>query len=274
MNISVIGGDRRFSEIANILNKSGFDTKLFGHGSKSELPNRTILILPVPVSRDNITVNAPLCDEKYGLNEIMDSNPKAVIGGLISKDFNKLCKYNNTKTFDYYKNEELTVKNANLTAEAAVAMATIKTDRAFYGANVLIIGYGRIGSRIAEILKTMEAKCTCTSRSDNKLSEIMKNGFNPLSTGKVIEDAYKYDYVFNTVPSTVMSKEFISALKPDCFVMDLATDSGTDFEWAKSTGRRVDAYPSLPARFSYLTAAEVLASEIVKILKENLLTEE
>lgn len=275
MNIAVVGGDKRFEVIAKKLERYVSGTVLLGHGKNERRENTNIYILPVPVSRDGITVNAPLSKENYRLEDIITAKPDIILGGLIPKDFKEKCKASNIKVYDYYNDEETVLKNAILTAEAAVTKADASTDRALYGSEVLVIGYGRIGKQIAAIMKTLKAECTCSSRSEDTLKEIKDDGLKPVNTEDILKHAEKYDYIFNTAPAPVLDEEFIKRLKSTAFVMDLATASGTDLGAAKKYNRNVGIYPALPSKCSYITAAEVIFSGIIKILsKEFNITED
>ena len=133
MNFACIGGDRRQIETARYLAKNGFFVVTYGLPFVQDLKSvdnindaineNTIVILPVPLSRDNVTVN---CDDQFKpifISDIISRKPKMVLGGIISEGLEQALKNNNILYRDYFKAEPLTVKNAVLTAESAVAIA-------------------------------------------------------------------------------------------------------------------------------------------------------
>ena len=96
--ISVIGGDLRQLTLAQMLEKDGYTVKLFGFtkdintlnipssSSLTDSLESDIVILPVPVSFDNININMPYSDRQLTIKELMENiNPLSVVfGGRIS----------------------------------------------------------------------------------------------------------------------------------------------------------------------------------------------
>ena len=87
----------------------------------------------------------------------------------------------------YFENEEVKYKNAILTAEAAIAIAINDYKKSLRDSNCLIIGFGRIGKILADILKEVtdieivninggskinvipsKAKCTFKTKKETK----------------------------------------------------------------------------------------------------------
>ena len=70
-NICFIGGDRRSISAALFLKSKGFNISVLGLKTDEPLTeyadlqnavlHSDIIVLPLPLTRDNITVNAPLC---------------------------------------------------------------------------------------------------------------------------------------------------------------------------------------------------------------------
>jgi aspartate kinase len=60
--------------------------------------------------------------------------------------------------------EDLKLRNAVTTAEGALELILHNTDRALFGMPCLIIGYGAIGARLAQILSALGAKVTVAAR--------------------------------------------------------------------------------------------------------------
>lgn len=273
MRFAIIGGDLRQIIIARNLQSKANDVLTFGLGFNEGLIsaktlNTAILksdaiILPLPVSRDGISLNAPLSDEKILLEDILKLKPKLIFGGIISEDFEKALKQEKIEFYDYYKSEALTVKNAVLTAEAAIAIAIKETKTSLFGSKSLVIGYGRIGKILSRYLKALGSTVTATSRSRDCLAVIESDGFKSLSTNRCRENAADYDYIFNTVPFPIMDDVFFNNCNKDTFIEDLATDSGTDFDAAKQKGINAMLCSSLPGRFSPKKAGAFITEEIL-----------
>jgi hypothetical protein len=160
-----IGGDRRQVEIAAYLSSIGHEVIAFGlprderfllSATVFEAINQSdAVVLPLPVSRDANTVNTPLTGDVILLNDLLLCRPHLVFGGIISPILRKELENRNIEYYDYYDSEALTVKNAVLTAEAAIAIAVSCTDFSLFGSKSLVLGYGRIGRQLARYLKAL-----------------------------------------------------------------------------------------------------------------------
>ena len=124
--VSVAGGDLRQLTIAKELADDGYDVTIYGF-NKDMIPkgvkntadpgtalNSDIIILPVPVSFDNITINMPFCENSLSINELTENiNPLSVVfGGRITDDISKKLTVKGIKHFDYMKRDELAIRNA------------------------------------------------------------------------------------------------------------------------------------------------------------------
>lgn len=273
MNFCCIGGDRRQNEVAVFLKVKGHSVKTFGLPKYRELTvadslfeaisGSDAVILPLPVSRDGTTVNTPLTDKVIFLQDILLYRPKTVFGGIIRPEFKRELENAGIEAFDYYESEALTVKNAVLTAEAAVAIAVNCTDRSIFGSKSLVLGYGRIGRQLARYLKAMGSEVTATSRNDGVLALIEADGITAKKTEKAAEACYEFDYIFNTAPTPLLDRNFFEKCSPTAFVEDLATDSGLDLAAAHEFNINAAVYGGLPGKHSPVSAARFIAEEIL-----------
>lgn len=274
MKFAIIGGDRRQTEVALYFKSKGHEVTVFGLPQHKELKhsdslceavlNADAVVLPLPVSRDGSTVSTPLTNDVIFLQDILLCRPRVVFGGIIKETLateldNRLIPY-----YDYYKSEALTVKNAVLTAEAAVAIAVNCTDRSIFGSNALVIGYGRIGRQLSHYLKALGAHVTSTSRNEGTLAAIEADGIDAVLTQNCSDIASKFDCIFNTVPSPILNRKFFKNCKKTAFVEDLATDSGIDLVAAGEFGINAGVYSGLPGKHSPITAAGFIAEEVLK----------
>lgn len=172
--------------------------------------------------------------------------------------------------FDYNKVESFLLENAYLTAEGAVALLKENTGKAIYGSRVLITGYGRIASALHNVFSAMGANVTvcCRSHSDKIKAKYAGAGVIDFPSLKENGD---YDYIFNTVPHIVFTKDELEALKDGALLFDLASfPGGVDTLFAKSKKISVIDGKRLPLRFSKIAAGELIGKTIDKIIKEEL----
>ena len=74
----------------------------------------------------------------------------------------------------------------------------------------------------------------------------------------------EFDYIFNTAPYPLLSREFFKACKKSVFIEDLATDSGIDLAAAHEYNINAAVYGGLPGKHSPKTSAKFIAEEILK----------
>ena len=144
--ILFIGGDKRILYAAELISQS---TQVHSLGLGGSFPppqgKYPAIVLPLPFSRSGVTVNAPLSDVPVPLDIIAEyAQPGAlVLSGGTSPALEELCSANRLKLVDYYAGEELTLKNALLTAEGALSLLISGSERALCDSAAVITGYGR-----------------------------------------------------------------------------------------------------------------------------------
>ena len=167
--IAVIGGDERQIHCARFLADIGYEIVMFGfdksecefvscnHTSTLEeaLYSTSIIVLPINVSCDDVSIFSPMCDDVILLDSLISNIQKdsIVLGGRISENLKLIFENNGARYFNYFEREELVVANARLTAESAVSIAMNEKKESMTEKSVLVIGYGRIGKMLCHILK-------------------------------------------------------------------------------------------------------------------------
>lgn len=186
---------------------------------------------------------------------------------------NKLVFYgmgNYKNGYDYMKYESYVLKNAFLTAEGAVTLIEETVPYSFYGTAVLIVGYGRIGKALHNILKGYGADITVCSRSKVSKDEAIFNGAKHINFEKLKSDN-KAQIIFNTVPHMVLTKNELSALKKDAVILDLSSfPGGVDTLVADSLGLTVLNGRRMPSRYTEKTAGYLIGEAVSDIIEEEL----
>ena len=165
--ILFIGGDKRILYAAELISQS---TQVHSLGLGGSFPppqgKYPAIVLPLPFSRSGVTVNAPLSDVPVPLDIIAEyAQPGAVVlSGGTSPALEELCSANRLELVDYYAGEELTLKNALLTAEGALSLLISGSERALCDSAAVITGYGRIARYLARMLVSSHAQVTVTAR--------------------------------------------------------------------------------------------------------------
>lgn len=171
---------------------------------------------------------------------------------------------------DYNKNPSFLLSNAYLTAEGAVALCKESSDRAVFGSNVLITGYGRIAKALHRNLQAMGARVTVCSRSLQSKNESEYNGARHIEFEELKKPSDS-DFIFNTVPHIVFTDKELSALKKDALLFDLASfPGGVDTLAADAKKIKLINGRALPSRYSQKTAGYLIGKAVYEIIREDL----
>lgn len=280
--ISVIGGDLRQLTLAELLSQNGYEVTVSGFGNDSisekytiendikKAADADIVILPLPVTQDFKTLNAPFNKEKISLADIAGYIPcgSLVLGGKMNDELSYL--FEKQKCIDYSEREELMIKNAVPTAEGAIELAIAETPITLAKSKALIIGYGRIGKVLSQLLQGLGVEVSVSARKYSDLAWIDVNGFNAVHNKDIIKSIPDYDIIFNTAPALILDEKILEKISPDTVVIDLASKpGGVDFQKARDFGLKVIWALSLPGKTAPLTSGKIIAETILNILYEE-----
>ena len=292
---AVIGGDGRMTHLAERLTEEGCSVKILGcgneclptHKGKGELQicttlskaseGATAIILPLPATRDGERVHCPRdpsCTVTFqDLSALLERNPSlCLFGGKLPSVLPATA-----RVMDYYDSEILQLRNAYITAEAALMTAMELTDRTLRDTSVAVLGYGRIGKYLSRLLRALGAHVTVCARREESLFEAAAEGCHPLlmtesdPMGGLHPLCGDHAILFNTVPAPVLKRELLLALEADTLLVDLASApfgvSDCDVREATSrNGLRYLRAPSLPGSYAPRDAGRIIAECILDML--------
>jgi len=284
--ISVIGGDLRIVKLVEMLSKDGYKVYTYGLdkaesiGKLKEVKEcenieelfkaSEVIIGPIPLSSNNIEINTPFSDKTITLEELAKNlEGKTFIAGNIRPELYNLTEGKCTQIIDLLNREELVVLNTISTAEGAIQIAMEETIRTIHGSNVLVMGFGRVGKILANMLKGIGANVYCEARKNVDLAWIKAYGYNPVHLNELDKYLGKFDIIINTIPYLVLDEEKLKLLNNDCLIIDLASNpGGVDKLAAKKTGIKTIWALSLPGKVAPLTSAEFIKDTIYNVFKE------
>ena len=132
-----------------------------------------------------------------------------------------------TRMFAYERTMlALRKENAELTAEAALPPLLARLPCPLRGSRILILGFGRIGKRLAWKLHTLGAAVTVAARRPEALALARILGLKAEPLGPQLQGLAVYDAVVNTVPAPVICDAQLSAIRPDAALLELASLPG------------------------------------------------
>ncbi len=258
--ITVIGGDARFKTVKKILLEKGFIVDSLGlyENDTADIASSDVLLLPVPSTRDGVTVFAPLTKQKILLKEI-----KALAKDRLILCCN--CQMEGCNLIDYGALDSYALLNAVPTAEGAIKLAVENTLFTLFKSKVLVIGCGRVGLILAQRLKALGAAVTVSARKQKDFALLDALGFSYTHTEAINSKPLDYDIIFNTVDCEVLNHASLDSAKA-AFLLDLSSKGGFDLEYAQHIGINALKAPSLPAIYSPLTAGEILAQTVLTLI--------
>lgn len=255
--IIVMGGDKRFDYLRKMLHN---DTYFPADCLIENLHNFDKVVLPFPLTFDGVTLNAPLIDGKIFLSDIINTlspNQTLFLGGELP---NELYDKVRCKIKYYSRSEDFLNKNAELTSEGILKILIEELPISLSQTNAAITGYGRVGSKTADLLSKVGCKIFIFDRDEDK-----RNSVNGFSFSEFENNSHLFDCIINTVSSCVLDSERISRLKKDCIIIETASAPfGTDFDAADKYMIKTIIAGSLPGKTSPKTAAEIIFEEISK----------
>ena len=280
--ISIIGGDLRIVKLTEMLIEEGVEVFTYGLEKSdiecenkcetvSELTNKTDIILgPVPFTSNGKTINMPFRDEKVTISELFENIAgKTLIAGAIKQDIYDMAAEKNIKVIDILKREELAVLNAVSTAEGTIKIAIEETPKNIHGSNILVLGFGRIGKILSNMLKGLGAKVSCEARKNSDLAWIKAYGYEPIPLHMLKENLDRFDVIINTIPYIVLDKDNLEHIRKDALVIDLASNpGGVDREAIKQQKIKFIWALSLPAKVAPVTSAEFIKETLYNIFNE------
>ena len=297
---TVIGGDGRMTHLAERLVEEGYPVSLLGCGNdclpshdqqnnlricstlQKAVEDATVLILPLPATRDGTTICCPRdpdCHVTFeDLSALLSRHPNMILfGGKLPHDFCHEINTDTIRAIDYYGNPVLQLRNAYITAEAALMTAMELTDRTLRDTSVGVLGYGRIGKYLARLLHTLGADVTVCARREESLFEAAAEGCHPLLITENTQMnglhplCRDHAILFNTIPARIMTRELLTSLDRDTLLIDLASApfGACDSDVRDATahnGLRYLRAPSLPGSYAPRDAGRILAECILDTL--------
>lgn len=270
--IMIIGGDCRFSYMTTILESEGYTAKRIypGEYRADDFSDCSLFILPVPVSRDKININTPLAGENFYFRDFIRLLPEnsTVAGGLWSSEWKEMLEERNIKVFDYYKKEDLAIKNAIPTAEGVIGILVNSLPVTIDGLSCAVTGYGKCGKELARKLKKLGADITVVARNEKNLTEAENDAMKICELKNLENQCNDFDVIINTVPVKIIDEKIISKMKKNTVIIEIASAPfGTDFDCASKYGITVIKAGSLPGRTAPKTAGKIISDTILRFYR-------
>ena len=160
---------------------------------------------------------------------------------------------------DLLADERYLARNAAITADCAIRVAAPLLKSVFPETPTLVIGWGRIGKCLAQLLKAMDVPVTVAARKEKDRAALLSLGYSAMD---LRGDLKAFRLIFNTVPEVVFPDEIEESR--DCVKIDLASRKGL-------SGEGVVAAKGLPGLLAPESSGKLIARTILRIMKEETL---
>lgn len=238
MSIYIAGASAALTHAGRYLQKAGM---LISPSASWDVRH---LLLDVPSFRPG---------SDFNIDTVLSSLPKniTVWGGNLNHS--SLEGY---RCVDLLKDEQYLLKNAYITAECTFELIRPMLSKPWPDNNVMIIGYGRIGKYLIQILGQTGCRITVVSRDLSPVHRAVK-----VSLEEALDRLSDFDIIINTAPAAILGSDDLSNCGY-CLKIDLASVkgiAGDDVIWARG----------LPGRCAPEQSGMLIAQTILRIMKEE-----
>ncbi len=284
-DIGIFGGDKRLAYMAASFHEKGFTVATYNTSEpvshtrctplsslKELFDSCRLLVGPVPMSRDmvNITAANPAKDLTLACVAQYLTKEHLLFAGSIPSALVQVCIEKEVTYYDLMKSERVTVLNAIATAEGAILEAISASDINLHGSKCLVLGYGRCAKVLAAKLKALDAKVLIAARSVEALACAEAAGLATVTLPYMKCVINSCDYIFNTIPSLVLTKDCLDYANKNVTIIDIASaPGGVDFEYAAELKLNAKLCLGLPGKVAPRTSADILVTEICSLIKER-----
>ena len=244
---AVVGGDARQAAAARALARAGYSV-----GGPEKIAVADYILLPLPLD----AARTPLAEL------LRAARPGTLaLGGMLSVEAKAIAAEAGVELVDYFAREELTIRNAIPTAEGCIGILMKERSRTLWGSSILLTGVR---------LAALGAQVTAAARRPAQRALAESFGLRSVPIDRLGQIAPAFDTVVNTVPAPVLSEAVLARLRPQSFIVDLASrPGGTDFDAARRLGHRTIHALSLPAACAPETAGEAVAQTVCDMIGQR-----
>ena len=251
---TVIGGDGRELEILKGLIAEGAAARACGCPpgataitSRPQSPTLAaaiagadVIVAPVPLIDAERALFAPQWPERLYLDEhaFEGVKPGALLVIGTSKPYlDELARRRGFRIREYGEDDELMILRAPTIGEGAIGMTIAHTEISIHASQTVVVGFGRMGFTMTRLLVAMGAHVTVVARNPVQRARAWELGARVLTLEQLPDAVSNADMVFNTVPTLLLTRDIMTRMRREVFVLDIAgTPGGTDFAAATELG--------------------------------------
>lgn len=283
MKFAVIGGDARAGWLAALLNGDGHTVRCWAL-EKAALPQRVLqcsspeacvygadwVIVGIPAEKGG-ALHTPLSVQKLLTEDLLTAlwPGQTLCGGKLGQATSLAAVRAGLSVCDLMTRRDFTVGNAALTAEGAAGLLIRESPRSLWKGRALVTGWGKVARQLGPRLRALGCDTRTAARKAGDRAEAEACGLAACSLDALPELAGELDFLINTVPAPVISRETLEHLRPDAVLLELASEPGFDKALAEELGLRAVYAPGLPGRSAPCAAACLMRDTIYTVIRER-----
>ena len=272
-SVIIIGGDERQEYIYKTLSADGYRCEAENCSAdciEKKLSECKYVVLPVPTSKDGKTVYCKNENFILSYKELTDmlTDRHVVFAGGFNKELKEIMQKNDISYYDLNDSEEFLTYNAFLTAQGALKLLLDNTRVSLNRKEILITGFGRIAKALANMFNALNLSVTVCIRNKNQFNLAECMGFNAVRYDVLKDVLYDSDFIFNTVPGRIFSREHIKSFKSGAVYFELASAPyGVDRTLFENTDALFIDGGALPGKYAPHSAGEKIAKIIENLIQ-------
>ncbi|MGY4689872.1 dipicolinate synthase subunit DpsA [Salibacterium sp. K-3] len=286
--VLLAGGDERQIETAGFLMEHGFTVSMLGFaelvdmqdgisiyrtGQEPAWESLDAVVFPAGGIGREWTVEAPYADAplKIECGWLQRLSPETLIcTGVSTKEADQLMKRAERTYTALLEKEEAAIYNAVPTAEGVLLTAIKETNHTIHHSRVVILGFGRTGSVIADTFSALGAYTEAGTSDPLEKARAETSGHSVFDLDALAEAVERADICINTIPALLLTKTILRRVSVRTLIIDIASrPGGTDFRYAEEKGIHALRTPGIPGKTAPKTAGRILGRVLLQQLGEN-----
>lgn len=286
LHLLIAGGDSRQIEVIRKLSEARANIFLAGFEDLSqEFPNTEkvkidefnpslidSILLPVSGIHEDGKAEASYSQNDVVITKEFVAKTKqqcVIYSGISTPYLDGMIKSTGRKLITLFQRDDVAILNSIPTAEGALKLAIEHTDFTIHGADVIVLGLGRVGMTVARTFSAIGANVKVGVRKSADSARATEMGLQPFFLHSLEKEASQ-DVCINTIPHLVLTSSVISKMKKDTLIIDLSSKpGGTDFQFAQKQGIKALWALGLPGKFAPKSAGKIIANVLLELLKEQ-----
>lgn len=165
------------------------------------------------------------------------------------------------RKLDLLQDADYLAENAAITAHCALQVAAPLIRTTFADTPALILGWGRIGKCLAQLLKGLHCPVSIAARKETDRATLHALGYDTVDFQDLPNRLAQYRLLFNTVPTPILSTSLFSGLN-NCIKIELASTNviGNDHTIIAK---------GLPGTYAPESSGKLIAQTFYRLWKEQ-----